>query len=99
MARLNKLNNSGDMSQPFSALGISCSSKVRYSEIKQYITKLEYTILFTVNHNENISEIKYLQELEEEMPNEQGDSLTYKDKSFWQRSYNIYKKCSNLHKI
>ena len=76
---------------------MSCFSKLRYPETKQYITKLQDAILFTVNNNDNTSEIEYLEELDEEMPNKQGDSLTYKDKSpFGKHFQNIYNKCSNF---
>ena len=46
-----------------------------------------------MNNNDNRSKIEYL----EEMPNKQGDSLTYKDKSpFGKHFQNIYyNKCSN----
>ena len=52
-----------------------------YTETEQYITTLEDAILPAMNNIDNISEIDYLEDLDEEMPNEQRDSLTYKMKS------------------
>ena len=97
MARLTSSTTLEDISQLFTALCMSCFSKLRYPETKLYITKLQDAILLTVNNNDNTSEIEYLEELDEEMPNKQGDSLTYKDKSpFGKHFQNIYNKCSNF---
>ena len=78
MARLTSSTTLEYLSELYAALCITCFAKVRYPETIQYINKLEEAISLAVSDNDYISDIKYLEELDEELPNQQGDSLTYK---------------------
>ena len=52
------------------------SAKKLYPEVQQYISILEKAINYDVEQVD--VEIEYLAELDEELPNELGDGLTYK---------------------
>ena len=97
MARLTSSTTLEYLSELYAALCITCFAKVRYPETIQYINKLEEAICLAVSDNDYISDIKYLKELDEELPNQQGDRLTYKYKSpFGRHFHDIYQKSSNF---
>ena len=71
-----------------------CYCQKLYPEVQQYISILEKAI----NFEEQVDvKIEYLAELDEELPNELGDSLTYKSKSPFGRHFeNILTTCQTL---
>ena len=73
------------MSNYFFALCISVSAKKIYPEVQQYISILEKAI--TYDEEQVDVEIEYLAELDEELPKELGDGLTYKSKSPYGRHF------------
>ncbi|KAI6658883.1 hypothetical protein LOD99_10924 [Oopsacas minuta] len=62
----------------FISLSISCSRN-RYPEVEKYIAMLQRII--TCDQEQVDLEIDYLAELDEELPNDLGDSITYKSSS------------------
>ena len=69
-----------------------CLSRVRYPEIEQYIEKLKNAI-YQIDENYEL-EIEYLTEIDEELPNEMGDSISYRRKfPFGKHFDSILKKC------
>ena len=79
MARLISCTTLDEMDQLFTSLCILCLSRVKYLEIEQYCEKLQNAVY---NFDENYEfEMEYLSEIDEELPNEIGDSITYRKES------------------
>ena len=77
MARLTSCTTLDEMNS-FTSLCILCLSRVKYLEIEQYC-ELQNAVY---NFDENYEfEMEYLSEIDEELPNEMGDSITYRKKS------------------
>ena len=92
MARLISCSTLDELNQLFTSLCMLCLSRVRYPEIEQYIEKLENAI-FQIDENYEL-EIEYLTEIDEELPNEMGDSISYRRKSpFGKHFDSMLKKC------
>ena len=68
-----------EVDQLFTSLCISCLSRMRYPEVEQYVKKLENAI-FHCNENHELG-MDYLSEIDEELSNELGDCMTYRNKS------------------
>ena len=70
-------------------------SRVKYLEIEQYSEKLQNAVY---NFDENYEfEMEYLSEIDEELPNEMGDSITYRKKSPFGKHFDtILKKCNSF---
>ena len=69
-------------------------SSVRHMEIEKFMSKLENAILCHSNEKYEL-EMEYITQMDEELPKEMGDGLTYRKKSpFGQHFDSILKKCS-----
>lgn len=79
MARITSCTTLEEVDQLFTSLCISCLSRMRYPEVEQYIKKLENAI-FHCNENHELG-MDYLSEIDEELSNELGDCMTYRNKS------------------
>ena len=93
MARLISSTSLDEVDQLFTSLCMLCFSKVRYLEIEKYIDKLENAIL--CNSDEKCElELEYITQMDEELPKEMGDGITYRKKSpFGQHYDSILNKC------
>ena len=79
MARLVNSTTLEELRHLFVALSISCIAKKLYPEVQKYIGDLEKAI--NGEEEREYLAIDYLEDLNEELPNDLGDSLTYKSKS------------------
>ena len=95
MARLINSVSFEEINSIFFALCICASAQKIYPEVQQYFKILENLINY--DEQQTHAEIDYLSELDEKLPNELGDSLTYKSKSPFGRHFeNILKTCQTL---
>ena len=79
MARLVNSTTLEELRHLFVALSISCIAKKLYPEVQKYIGNLEKAI--NGEEEREYLAIDYLEDLNEELPNDLGDILTYKSKS------------------
>ena len=77
MARLISCTTLDELDQLFTSLCMLCFSSVRNKEIENYISKLENAIL-CYSDEEYELEMEYITQIDEELPNEIGDGLTYR---------------------
>ena len=85
LARLIDCNSFEEIHQIFISLSISCFARNRYPEVEEYIAMLQRII--TRDQEQVDLEIDYLAELDEELPNDLGDSITYKSSSPYGRHF------------
>ena len=78
MARFVNSSTLEELRHLFVALSISCIAKKLYPEVQKYIGDLEKAI--NGEEEREYLAIDYLEDLNEELPNDLGDSLTYKSK-------------------
>ena len=79
MARLVNSTTLEELRHLFVALSISCIAKKLYPEVQQYIGDLEKAI--NGEQEREYLDTDYLEDLDEELPNDLGDSLTCRSKS------------------
>ena len=69
---------------------------MRYLECMHYFAEIDKAILM-INEDDVTSDIEYLDELDEEIPNILGDGMTYRERSpFGKHFHQIFNKCKVL---
>ena len=79
MTRIIDCESFEEINQIFVALIISCSTRKIYLEVEVYITKLQ-TIISCEKEQIDLN-VDFIEDFDEELPNDLGDSFTYKNKS------------------
>ena len=93
MARLISCTSLDEMDQLFTSLCMLCFSRVRYPEIEKYFDKIENAVQCNSEENYEL-ELEYIPQMDEKLPNEMGDSISYRKKSpFGQHYDSILNKC------
>ena len=85
MARLINCDSFEEIYKIFISSSISCFARIIYPEIQEYIAMLQRII--TSGQEQVDLDIDYLTELDEELPNDLGDSITYKASSTYGRHF------------
>ena len=98
MARITSCTTLEEVDQLFTSLCISCLPQMKYPEIEPHIKKLEKAI-FQSTENYEVG-MDYLSEIDEELSNELGDRMTYRNQfPFEDISIPFYRKVTLLYKI
>ena len=93
MARLISCTSLDEMDQLFTSLCMLCFSRVRYPEIEKYFDKIKNAVQCNSEENYEL-ELEYIPQMDEELPNEMGDSISYRKKSHFGQHYDsILNKC------
>ena len=94
MARMTSCTTMDEMNQLFGALSMVCLSKKIYPKIEESFDKLDSSICLDKEFDFDLENIT---ELDESLPNEMGDSKTYKSRSpFGKHFQNELMNCKRL---